>query len=332
MMERVRNLPGVEAATIATVFPGGFEGIGLGGISVEGAIPPDGAPSFAPTWNVIESGYFATLHMPFVEGRDFSIDDRTGSQPVVILGEGAARKFWPGQRAAGKFIEQQTWTFGTQRAVTRRLLVVGVVRDPKFGSLVDGTSGIYAYLPLQQEHLQVWTMIAARSANGRRLTEEIRAVVAATDPDLTISSEQTGKDYAALGLAPWRIAAFVSGSLGFVGLLLAAIGIYGVTAFMVVRRTREIGIRVALGATRINVVGAILRQGMSLVAAGAALGLILAAAAGRLLVTFLFGVSPVDPLVFSGTVGLFAIIGFLACYIPARRATRIDPINALRTE
>lgn len=263
LAERVRRVPGVEAATIATVLPGGFEGIGLGGLSVPGVAPPEGEPLFLPTWNVIEPGYFATLHIPLVAGRDFSADDRTGTPPVLILGDGAARKFWPGEAAVGKYVEMQTWGPPSQpQPPLKRLLVVGVARDPKFGSLVDGSSGIFAYLPLQQEHLQVWTMIAARSTDGRRLTEEIRAVVSAANPNLTITSAQTGEDYAALGLAPWRIAASVSGSLGIVGLLLAGIGIYGVTAYMVTRRTREIGIRVALGAKRADVVALIVKQGM----------------------------------------------------------------------
>ena len=198
------------------MLPGGFEGIGLGGLSVPGVLPPDGVPLSSPTWNVVEPGYFATLHIPLLEGRDFAMDDRAGSQPVVIVGEGAARRFWPGETAVGKYIEQRTWGAPPDR-LRKRLLVVGVVRDPKFGSLVDGTSEPDAYLPLQQEHLQVWTMIVARSSDGRRLTEEVRSAVAAMDPNLTIVSGQTGKDYAALGLAPWRIAASVSGSLGIVG-------------------------------------------------------------------------------------------------------------------
>src|SRR5262245_24593689 len=331
LIDRVRSLPGVEAATIATVLPGGFEGIGLVALSVPGVMP-DGDPPSSPTWNVIEPGYFATLRMALLEGRDFKLDDRTGTQPVVILGEGAARRFWPGESAVGKYIEQRTWAPGPQLPPPKRLLVVGVARDPKFGSLVDGTSGFYAYLPLQQEHLQIWTMIAARSTDGRRLTEEVRTVVAAADPDLAITSAQTGKDYAALGLAPWRIAAAVSGSLGVAGLLLAGIGIYGVTAYTVSQRTKEIGIRVALGAQRINVVGIILRRGMSVVSAGVAVGLIFGAAAGHLLAAFLFGVSPLDPIVFSGVIALFTVIGFIACYIPARRATRIDTVSALRNE
>jgi ABC-type antimicrobial peptide transport system permease subunit len=175
-------------------------------------------------------------------------------------------------------------------------------------------------------------MIAARSRDGRRLTEDIRAVVAATNPNVLIESTQTGKDYAALGLAPWRIAASTASSLGVVGLLLATIGIYGVTAFAVTRRTKEIGIRIALGAKQWNVLGIVLRQGMSVVGAGIAAGFILAAAAGRLLVGFLFGGSALDPLVFASGITLFAAIGFIACYIPSRRATRIDPMNALRNE
>lgn len=331
LVERIRRIPVVEAATIATVIPGGFEGIGLGGLSVPGVTPPDGKPLFSATWNVIEPGYFATLHMPLVEGRDFKNDDQATSPAVVILGEGAARKFWPGESAAGKYIEMRTGVPPRQAPPpAKRLLVVGVARDPKFGSLVDGSSGIYAYLPLQQAHLQVWTMIAARSTDGRRLTEEIRAAVASANPNLTIESSQTGDEYASLGLAPWRIAASVSGSLGIVGLLLAGIGVYGVTAYMVTRRTHEIGVRVALGASRGSVVALIVKQGMRLVAIGGFIGMAFAAGAAQLLASLLFGAPHLDPLIFSATAALFLVSGFLACYIPALRATRINAIEALR--
>jgi ABC-type antimicrobial peptide transport system permease subunit len=140
------------------------------------------------------------------------------------------------------------------------------------------------------------------------------------------------EDYAALTLIPQRIAAAVSGSLGIVGLLLAAIGIYGVTAYMVSSRTREIGIRVALGAQRGDVVRMVLRQGMMLAFTGMAIGLALAAGASRLLASLLFGVGPTDPLTFAGSAALFCVIGLIACYVPARRATAVDAMEALRYE
>jgi len=332
VVDDVRRLPEIEAATVAAVLPGGFEGIGLGGLSVQG-VTPTGGPLLSPVWNIVEPGYFATLHMPLVVGRDFEPDDRSGTQHVVILGEAAARKFWPGQEAVGRYVQQEE--FGPSGLLRRRTLqVIGVARDPKIGSLVDGTTGIYAYVPLQQQYFAgVPLMIAARAINGERLTSQIRErVAAAVAPNSPIITAQTGEDYAALGLVPQRVAASLSGSLGVVGLLLATIGIYGVTAYMVTRRTREIGLRVALGAKRADVAALVLRQGMSLVAIGTIVGLTLAAGASQVLAVFLFGIPPLDPIVFSTAAALFVLSGLVACYMPARRAIHIDPMKALREE
>src|SRR5262249_16728888 len=331
LVDRVRRLPEVEAATIAAVLPGGFEGIGLGGLSVDGVTAPDNAQLFSPVWNIVEPGYFATLDMRLLAGRDFTSNDRNGTQPVVILGEAAARKFWPGKEAVGLYVHQEQ--FSPAGRSRRTLLVVGVARDPKFGSLVDGTTGIYAYVPLQQQYLRgVNPMIAARSTHGQRLNVQISGVVGSATPNAPLITSQTAEEYAALGLVPQRVVASLSGSLGVVGLLLAAMGIYGVTAYTVTRRTREIGIRMALGARRADVVSMVLRQGMSLVAIGTIAGLVLAAVASQALQVFLLGISPLDPIVFSGAVALFACTGLAACYTPVRRATQIDPINALREE
>jgi predicted permease len=326
LIERVRQAPDVQDATIAAVLPGGFEGIGLGGIGVPGVLSPNGQHSFSADWNIVELGYFATLRMPLSAGRNFNAADRHGTQPVVILGEGVARRFWPGENAVGKYVSHQ------RGGVERLLQVVGVVGDPKYGSLVDGSTGRYVYLPLQQEYLPGWTTIVARSRHGQRITDELRALVASVDPNLPVGTTQTAEEYAALGLLPQRIALAVSGGLGIVGLLLAAIGIYGVTAYAVSRRTREIGIRLALGAPHTNVFRLILRQGMALVAVGCAIGLLLAAAVCSLLASLLFGLSPFDPVTFVGAAALFGFTGLVACYAPARRATKVDPLVALRCE
>jgi putative ABC transport system permease protein len=157
-------------------------------------------------------------------------------------------------------------------------------------------------------------------------------VLASMNPNLPIVQATTLEEYASLGLVPQRVAAAVSGSLGVVGLLLAAIGIYGVTAYLVTSRTREIGIRMALGAQQGSVVRMVLRQGMMLTGIGAAIGLALAAGASRLLGSLLFGVGAADPITFVGSAALFVVIGLAACYAPARRATAIDAMEALRYE
>src|SRR5262249_31404663 len=147
LIERVRQMSTVQDATIAAVLPGGFEGIGLGGIGVPGGSSPSGQRSFSADWDIVEPGYFATLRMPLLAGRDFTLPDRQGPPPVVILGASAARRFWPGEKGVGKCVLHQ------RGPVERLLEVVGVAGDPKSGSLVENTPGLYVYLPLQQEYL-----------------------------------------------------------------------------------------------------------------------------------------------------------------------------------
>ena len=175
-------------------------------------------------------------------------------------------------------------------------------------------------------------MIVARSKDGHRLTETLRATVAAMNPALPIVSVRTAEEYTSLGLLPQRIVATTAGGLGIVGLLLAAIGVYGVTAYAVARRTREFGVRIALGATSRDIVAMVLRQGMGLTAAGAVVGLVLAAGAAKGAAAYLFGVEPIDPVAFGAAALLFALVGLVACYAPARRATRVDPVAALRCD
>jgi len=329
LADRVRALPNVQSASIALVLPGGFE-TQRRSLTVPGVEPPSGERSFGVDWNAVEPRYFATLRIPIVTGRDFTAADREGAQAVAIVGEGTARQFWPGEDAVGKFIVQTTVGPGGQVA-GRPLQVVGVARDVKASSLIDGLSRSIVYVPLQQHYMSTLTIVA-RTTRGQRIADEIRSLVASMNPDLPIVGSQTLEDATALGLVPQRVVVSVAGGLGAVGALLAAIGIYGVTAYAVARRRREIGIRMALGARRADVVRMILQRGIRLTVIGCAIGLLLAAGASQALVVFLFGVAPLDPAVFGGAAAFFAVIGLAACYLPARKATTVDPLVALHYE
>ena len=324
LIGRVRSLPGVADATLARVVPGGFEGIGLG-IGLPG-VRDD---AFEPDGNIVEPGYFSTLRIPLAAGRDFTEADRSGAQPVVIVGEAAAQHFWPGQNAIGKTLAQPI----EGQPVT--LVVVGVARDVRSTSLIDGMAPSFVYVPLAQTREAHWTStmtLVTRSRRGDSVANDIRKLVASLNPNLPLVTSRTLGDSVAMGLVPQRIATSVTGSLGIVALVLAAIGIYGVTAFGVSRRMREFGIRIALGAQRRDVLRMVLRQGLWLTLAGSALGLVLAAAAAQLLTSFLLGVSPLDPVTFAGAAVLFLVVGLAACYGPARRAMSFEPLITLRHE
>jgi predicted permease len=330
LADRVRALPDVQSASIALVLPGGFE-TQRRSLTVPGVEAPNGERFFGVDWNAVEPRYFATLRIPIASGRDFTPADRVGAQAVAIVGEGTARQFWPGEDAVGKFVVQPTIGPGGQVTGTQPLQVVGVARDVKASTLIDGLSRSIVYVPLQQHYMPTLTIVA-RTTRGQRIADEIRALVASMNPDLPIVSSQTLEDATALGLVPQRVVVSVAGGLGVVGALLAAIGIYGVTAYAVARRRREIGIRMALGARRVDVVRMILQRGIRLTVIGCAIGLLLAAGASQALVVFLFGVAPLDPAVFGGAAAVFAVIGLAACYLPARQATTVDPLVALRYE
>jgi putative ABC transport system permease protein len=331
----VRALPGVDSATVSAVMPLGMGRMGLGGLSLPGApLPAErrGPPPpgwLKADWNVVEPEYFKTMRVQLVSGRDFTAADRRGAPFVVIVNETAARQMWPNQNPLGQVLVQHLDRRDTPDSL-RPMTVVGVAKDAKYASLGEEPTG-FVYVPMQQQYIPR-AAIVARAADGRRLATDIRSLLAAMNPNVPVVTAQTFEEYASLGLIPQRVAASVAGSLGVIGLLLAAIGIYGVTAYAVTSRTREIGIRIALGAQRRSVVRMVLRQGMALTLTGAAIGLALAAGAGRLLGSLLFGVSAADPITFAGSAVLFVVISLAACFVPARRATRIDAMEALRYE
>jgi predicted permease len=327
LLERVRALPGVQSATLADRAPGPGS-MSFGGITVPGVTPPEGQPFFYMNWSFVESQYFPTLSIPIVAGRDFSSEDRSGSQPVAIIGEAAARTFWPGRSAVGQSLRVHTGNLNQPNPRSTELLVIGVVGDVGGGR---GRTPLALYVPMPQRYVPT-VSILARTGGRQRVAGEVRALVASMNPNLpvlqaqTLESQQTGPVDTQL-----RIASRVAASVGFVGLMLAAIGIYGVTAYVVARRTREIGIRVSLGARRLAIVGLVLRQGMTLVGIGSLIGLALGAGAGLVLHARLGAPSP-DLLTFAGAAALFAFVGLAACYIPALRATRIAAVDALKSE
>ena len=329
LTDRVRSMPGVQSATLARLVPLGGSRFGLGGLRVPGQTPPHGERYLSADWNIVEPGYFATMRTALVGGRDFSPADRADAPWVAIINETAARQFFPGQDPIGRMMLEETGPRGSANAETA-VTVVGIARNSKNQSLGEPQRP-FVYVPFQQQYSPRMTIVA-RSTNGQRLAGELRQLLASMDRKLPLVGSQTLEDYTSVGLLPQRIAASVSGSLGIVGLLLAAIGVYGVTAYMVSSRTREIGIRIALGAQPRDVLRMVIRHGLGLTVAGAAVGLLLAAPAGQLIVSLLMGVPPIDGVTFAGAAVLFAAIGVAACYVPARRALRINAIEALRYE
>ena len=330
VIERVRDLPAVEAASIARVPPGGFEGIGLGGVAAADA----GATSelFYPAWNIVDSSYFGTFRIPILAGRDFSSSDVAGAPPVVVVSDAIARRFWPGQNAAGRYLMISIFNARTQTPEKRNALIVGVVGNIKSSSLIDGLAEPYVYLPVGQSGdtgMLAAMAIVARSRGAGPLGSDISAVVRALNPNLVVVRSETAEDSVALGLAPQRLLAAVAGTLGFVGLLLASVGIYGLLAYTVALRRREFAIRMALGARHASIAWMVLRQGMVLVGLGAFMGLGLAAGVGQLLSVFLYGLPAIHQPTFLGTLLLFAVIGAAACYLPARHALSATPLRAL---
>jgi predicted permease len=326
---RVREIPGVRDATVAASLPTGGPSR-YGYLSHSGVQPSRGAQRLPAEWNVVQPQYFSTMRIPVVAGRDFNEADRDGAQRVMIVNQEAARLYWPGQNPIGKVLVQHL-------AVVRRgqdnspksVVVIGVVGDVR--TRLRERARPQVYLPLMQQFVP-HVIIAARTTHGQRITGPIRHVVASMNSDLPILNAQTLEEAVAFTLLPQRLGASVSGSLGIVGLLLATMGIYGVTAFAVVQRTREIGIRMALGATRTAVVGMVLWFGMRLVAGGAILGLLVAATSNAVLTKVLSGFPAMDALPFAGSAVLFMLAGTTACVVPVRRATRIDPLVVLRYE
>ncbi len=323
LVQRVRALPGVESATTAVDLPLDGGRMGLGSLRRPGPRTPETRDLFAD-WNVVGTDYFKTMQVRLMRGRDFSDADNATSPRVAIVNGALARQVWPDQDPIGQRLVAEN------PDNTHELTVIGVADDAQMVTLGGSVEG-YIYVPMAQQGMSRISLLV-RNAGQASAIPQVRALLREMKPTLPITEALPLSDVTSIGLVPQRIAAAVAGSLGVVGLLLAAIGIYGVTAYAVSRRTREIGIRVALGADRRRVLQLVLRQGLVLTATGVAIGAGLAALGARLLEGLLFGVRGLDPIAFAAAAALFTIVSAIATYVPARRAARVDPMVALRDE
>lgn len=267
-----------------------------------------------------------------LQGYDrFTEQDDEKSLRVAVINETFARRFWPNEDAIGKRFSLSSGDNLSLQALQAPLQVVGIVEDGKYRSLSEAPLP-FAFLPLKQSYNGLTTLVARTAGERMSAIAAIRRELQQFDPRLPIFDEETLTDNLRLSLLPARIVASLLGGFGALSLTLAAIGIFGVMSYTVSRRTHEIGVRIALGAKTSDVLSLLLRQGMTPVALGIGLGLAGALALTRLMAPLLFGINPADLLTFAGVALLLTVIAFVACYVPARRAAKVDPMVALRSE
>jgi predicted permease len=322
---RVRALPGVKSASVAFSVPMGYYNAG-DSLEIPGVdIGKGEAPPFAG-YNVVTPQYFETLGTKLLEGREFNANDLEDHQRVAIVNQEMAEKFWPKQSALG-----HEFKMVSDRAHSMR--VVGVAEDSRTNGLI-GPVGPYFYVPLAQQYSSLATLQVRTLGAPDALTEPVReqiTSIAPTMPIFDVHGMLQGLD-TLNGFLIFEVAAVLAGALGLLGLVLAVVGVFGVISFSVSQRTHEIGIRMALGAESRNVLRMILRQGALIVSVGLTLGIGLALVMARLVGNVLAGVSPFDPLTYACVTVSLALVAMLACYIPALRATQVDPMVALRYE
>jgi len=322
---RLKAIPGVESVANARMIPLQGSGFGLGSVRVPGVQGDRDDGRFDSDWDVVSPEYFETIGMPIVEGRPFRDSDTVGAPWVAIVSETFVKQAWPGQSGVGRVFMQQV---GDDKE--REVTIVGVARDAKY-RYISSANAPFIYVPMSQQPIPVMEFYV-KHAPGRQVAQEIRTVMAQVESNVPIVMLQSFDDAVSLGLLPQKLAAWIAGSVGTIGVFLAALGLYGLMAFLVAQRTKEIAIRMALGASHGDMRAMVLRQAAALGAIGVVIGLVLAGAIGTLAQTLLVGVPPIDPASFGGTALLFLIVLAIAAWTPAKRAAATDPATALRAE
>ncbi len=322
MLDRVRAVPGVDSAAAVDTLP--LSGSNsTSGILVEGHSAPAAGEINEVNYRTITAGYFQTLGIPLVEGRGISETDTATAPKVILINQAAAQKFFAGQDPVGTHVR-----FDDQAAADPSLTVVGVIAN--IHNELSGNPKPEIYVPEAQVAEREMTLTIRTAAPLLAITSAVREQIAAIDKDQPIAHVATFDEVRSQSVFTSRISALLLGIFAAIALLLAGIGVYGVISYAVSQRMREIGIRVALGAQRGNIISLVVGQGLRLVAVGIAIGLIGAIALTRLMASLLFNVQATDPVTFIGITALLVAVSLFACFVPARRAMQADPITALR--
>jgi len=325
LVDRVKGLPGVEAASVSTARP--LSGVARNDpFTIEGrALDPNNFSSAG--WQMVGANYFHTLGIPLVAGRDLSLQDMDDEAPVVaVINETMARRYWPNENSLGKRI-----TLGLPRPDNPWITIIGIAKDLPHRAIDSAPEpDWYLSRPLGPQRNQI--LFVRTTANPADLAAPIRSAVAGIDRNQPVANIKTLSEVVAATVAPRKFNMMLFTLFAALALLLAALGIYGVMAYSVAERTHEVGIRMALGAQKSDVLGLIIRKGMAITLIGVGAGLAIAFGLTRLMATLLFGVTPTDAMTFVAVSAFVMVVALVACYVPARRATKIDPLAALRYE
>jgi predicted permease len=322
LVARLQAQPGLEAVTLVSRAPLGSD-LNMEGVKIAGHHQPDDDDTPIDSTHV-ELDYFSTVGLTLVEGRSFTAADDEAAPGVVIVNEAMAKKYWPGKSPIG----EQIYTDDFDEAPHE---IVGLVRDYKVRTLGEAPRP-YLHFARRQEPSRSVTVLARTSGPAAGALGPLRRAVLEMEPDVAFSEEGTVTDLIQMTLLPTRVGASLIGAFGALALLLAAVGLYGVIAYSVSQRTREMGVRAALGADRGDLVRLVVGHGMRLAAVGVGLGVLAAAAVTRVLSVLLYGISAVDPVAFGGAAAVLLGVALLANLVPAMRAARVDPMHALRHE
>ncbi|HEX5964701.1 MAG TPA: ABC transporter permease [Pyrinomonadaceae bacterium] len=327
LVERVRALPGVKSAAVSSYTPLSLN-YNSRGIYVEGAPIERGATMPSSMNASVGPRYFETMATPIVAGREFTEQDVEKSEQVAVVNETFVRRLIPAAASPADAVGKR-FSFGDAKGPF--LKIIGVAKDGKYFNIAEDPR-TFVWTSLEQEYWSSGSLMVRTTGNPEPVFAAVRGEVQALDPNLPLFEVKTLKDHMRLALFPSKIAAMVLGVFGLVALFLSAIGIYGITSYAVAQRTHEIGIRMALGAQLGDVLRLVLNQGLKLTLIGAAIGLIGAYLTTRAISAVLYGVSATDPLTFISVSVLLIGVALFACYVPARRATKVDPLIALRNE